>query len=159
MAITSGRQPTDRQPEDRQPEGRQPGAPGGAPATPGTFFAEGTQVDSAGIVQVHDVAFDYDPGATDVYILGTLHDSQGVMYMSIADNSVFGGDVFINQIRHGAANGVRRGTDGIGLTDLITKGFVHSVNGRQAVSTSASNGTVQHGILRDSTGEMIVNLV
>jgi hypothetical protein len=162
VAITSGRQPTDRQPVDRQPEGRQPGVPG-TPVTPGDKFSEGTQVDDSGVVQVSVVANNYSPVATDVWILGTLHDENGYMY--VTEGALVGTDYFLNGVLH-TFDGVRYVTidDGGGHSNgenFVSKGFVVDNDGRQYCVTTVS-GNYDHGILRDADGspcDMVVNSV
>ena len=116
---------------------------------------EGTLVDGNGVVQIVYVDKNYSPVASDVYILGTLHRNDGTMYCTQSGALHFT-DVIINGIRH-TDEGVRHvhSPNPITGNNQISKGFLVSNKNLQNVKTTMS-GTIEHGILRNASEEMIV---
>jgi hypothetical protein len=131
---------------------------------PGSYYSEGTQVDENGVVQVEVVANDFSGGVGDIFVLGTRHRADGVMY--VTEGTAGGpGDFFVNGIRH-TATGVRyvsidAAGSHAGGEIFISKGFVVNSVGRQYCVT-AVDGEVENQILRDDDGspsDMVVNEV
>ena len=120
----------------------------------GSFFSEGTLVGSNGVVQIEYVAWNFAGVGGDVFLLGTRHRSDGVMYMT-TQASAQTGDVFINGIRH-SATGVRYVDSSEANEFRVSKGYSADDSfGAQTVTTSVS-GTIDHGVLRSASGVMVV---
>ena len=117
----------------------------------GPFYGiNGTAVNGAGAVQVSAVARGYTVLATDVYINGTLHSVDGVMYVCTAAPS--GANMFINGILH-TETGIRY-VETTGGANAWPEGFATADDGVQLITTSPTGETFLRGIARGSDGAM-----
>ena len=116
-------------------------------------FSNGTAVTSDGAIRVVSVAADYAEQAGDIYISGTRHTADGLMY--VTSDAVDGNEIFINGIAHSSV-GVRYIQTG-DTTNKWPEGFATDADGRQAYLTALTASSSIRGIARESDGAVLFN--